>query len=208
MDATNLFLNCKLVPVLNISDTDIAVDLISCLVDCGINAVEVTLRSPAGLPSIEIIANKFPEVLVGAGSVRNIQQLKLVKDCGSQFVVSPGFTPQLIDLAHKIEMPYIPGGCTATEVMQLMEYGYVLQKFFPAELSGGVAKLKALSAPLPEVQFMPTGGITNSLVTQYLGLDCVSCVGGSWFVPDSLLIAKDFNKISELTKAALELCHE
>jgi 2-dehydro-3-deoxyphosphogluconate aldolase/(4S)-4-hydroxy-2-oxoglutarate aldolase len=140
---------------------------------------------------------------VGAGSVRRVEQLSEVGNLGVHFVVSPGSTQRLIAEAKRIEMPFVPGAATSSEMLNLYEHGYKLQKFFPAEQLGGIAMLRALSAPLPEIEFFPTGGLTTALANEYLKLVNVNCVGGSWFIPNNLLENKCFDKIGELAAAAL-----
>lgn len=208
MDATKLFKTSRLVPVVVIEDETIAVDLARALVDAGINAIEVTLRTENALAAIELIANQVTDIIVGAGSVRRPAQFDEIVERGARFAVSPGATEKLIEAAKRNKIPYVPGAATASEVVSLMEHGYRLQKFFPAQLSGGTAMLKALSAPLPEVRFFPTGGINADLARDYLELDCVNCIGGSWFVPSTLLADRQFDKIGELTASAVQVCHD
>ena len=153
--------------------------------------------------AIELVASAVPQVMVGAGSIRNTEQLQQVKNAGAKFGVSPGSTDTLLEAAA--DCPYIPGAATATECMHLLEQGYFLQKFFPAELSGGVGRIRALSAPLPEVRFCPTGGITPDNITQYLQCSAVACVGGSWFVPGLALEAGDFAAIGQLSREAVAM---
>lgn len=205
MDATKLLANLRVVPVVVIENKATALDLAKCLRDVGFKAIEVTLRTTDALAAIEIIANNVPEILVGAGSIRQKSQFDEVAKRGAQFAVSPGATEALIDTAKKIEMPFVPGAATASEILFLYGHGYRLQKFFPAERLGGTAMLKALSAPLPEIKFFPTGGITAALALEYLALDCVSCVGGSWFIPTDLLNNRSFDDIRRLAEKAIAL---
>lgn len=207
MDASNVFTGIKIVPVVVISHKNVAVGLARALKDAGIDAVEVTLRSEDALDAIELIANQVPEITVGAGSLRRPGQFAEVIGRGASFGVSPGATSQLIEAAQEHGFPFVPGASTASEMIALTEHGYTLQKFFPAELNGGVQKLKALSAPLPEVKFFPTGGINAAVVSDYLELDCVSCVGGSWFVPEAQLNAGDYAAIRELAEEAVRETH-
>ena len=208
MDATNLFESKRLVPVVVIEDESIAVDLAKTLVDAGIGAIEITLRTENALAAIELVANQVTDIVVGAGSVRRSSQFEEIIARGARFAVSPGATDQLISAAKRNNMPFVPGAATASEVLSLMEHGYRLQKFFPAQLSGGIAMLKALSAPLPEVRFFPTGGIDADLARDYLDLNCVNCIGGSWFVPSELLADREFGKIGQLAASAVQICHD
>jgi len=201
MDGTKLLGDVRLMPVVVIDDVTRALPLADTLVDAGIQAIEVTLRTEAGLASIEQVVRAMPEVLIGAGSVRSVEQLKQVRDAGARFAISPGYTDTLLDAAEGF--PYVPGAITASESMHLLERGYRLQKFFPAELSGGVDFISALSAPLPEVRFCVTGGITLHNLAAYLACPAVTCIGGSWFVPGSALAAGDFAAIGRLSREAV-----
>ncbi len=205
MDASELLKGIPLMPVVAITNADNAVALGECLLNSGIKAIEVTLRTQTALESIEALAKKLPELLLGAGSVRTPAHFAAVRDAGAQFAVSPGATEALVAAA---DLPWLPGIATASESMRLLELGYRTQKFFPAEILGGVAALKALGAPLPEVQFCPTGGINEALAPSYLALDNVSCIGGSWFVPPSAIEAGDFRKIGGLIRSALAQIHD
>lgn len=202
MDATDTFSHCRIVPVVVLQDPRGAVRLAETLRDAGITAIEITLRTAAALDAIECVATKVPGIVVGAGSVRTPDQLRESAQRGAGFVVSPGSSPALLQSARDERLPLVPGASSATEIMNLLDNGYQLQKFFPAEQCGGPAMLKALSAPLPEVRFFPTGGITAKRMPDYLKLDCVSCVGGSWFVSPSLLKDNDFQRIGELAEVA------
>jgi 2-dehydro-3-deoxyphosphogluconate aldolase/(4S)-4-hydroxy-2-oxoglutarate aldolase len=208
MDATETLNDCRIVPVVVIDDHAYAIELAATLLEAGIKAIEVTLRTPAALDAIRLIAENVPGILVGAGSIRHPEHFDHIADSGAGFAVSPGASNRLIDAAQKAHMPFVPGGSNATDIINLLEKGYLLQKFFPAELSGGTAMLKALSAPLPEVRFFPTGGITAELAPSYLKLDCVNCIGGTWFVAPALIMNHEFQSIGELAEAAVRVAHE
>jgi len=208
MDATNILTDCRIVPVVVIEDHTHAVELATTLFEAGIKAIEVTLRTSAALDAIRLIADNVPGILIGAGSVRHPDHFKEIASSGASFAVSPGASDRLIDAAEKAHMPFVPGGSSATEIINLLERGYQLQKFFPAELNGGTAMLKALSAPLPEVRFFPTGGITAELAPSYLRLDCVNCIGGTWFVSPDLIMNQEFQRIGELAEGAVRIAHE
>jgi 2-dehydro-3-deoxyphosphogluconate aldolase/(4S)-4-hydroxy-2-oxoglutarate aldolase len=203
VDAGNLLRNEKLVPVVVIEDADNAIALAECLLGAGLGSIEITLRSKAALAAIEKIALHVPDMIVGAGSLRSIEQLAVIREAGAQFAVAPGSAPGLLDAVEVSGMPLVPGAATATEMMQLLERGYTLQKFFPAELAGGIPYLKAVGAPLPELRFMPTGGITAALAVEYLALPNVVAVGGSWITPKNLLDASDFDEIGRLAADAI-----
>ncbi len=193
----------RLMPVVVIDDVTKALPLAETLIDAGIRAIEFTLRTEAGFSSLERVARAMPEVLVGAGSVRDVEQLAMVRDAGARFAISPGYTDALLDAAEGF--PYVPGAVTASESMHLLARGYRLQKFFPAELSGGVEMIRALSAPLPEVRFCVTGGITPQNVGAYLACPSVACIGGSWFVPGRALAVGEFAAIGRLCREAVAM---
>ena len=203
MDASKLFSNSRIVPVVVIEEAAVAVDLAKTLRDAGAGSIEVTLRTACALEAIELIASQVPDLIVGAGSIRRPEQISEIAARGASFAVSPGATELLIDEAISKQMPLVPGAATASEMIRLSERGYQLQKFFPAELLGGVPMLKAVSGPLPEIKFFPTGSITAALAKDYLSLACVSCIGGSWFVPAAMLKARDFAGIRELAVEAV-----
>ena len=204
MDASNLLKNQSLVPVVVIDDAKSAVPLVEALLEAGVTAIEITLRTSAALEAIENVAKSGADIIVGAGSVRSASQFRDIANAGAKFAVSPGSTESLIETANDIRMPFVPGAATASEMLKLLGHGYMLQKFFPAELSGGLPMLKAVSAPIPEVQFFPTGGVNLTNIKDYLALACVSCVGGSWFVSQQNLAAGDYAAILTETREAME----
>ncbi len=205
MDALSLLEKFKLVPVLVINNAQTAIDLARCLQDGGIGALEITLRTPAALSALEAIANSVEGMLLGAGSIRQAGQFESVKNAGASFAVSPGATDTLVNVAKKLAMPFVPGAVTPSEMLALYEKGYTLQKFFPAELSGGASLLKAVAAPMPELRFFPTGGINAALVTEYSKLPNVVSIGGSWFAPAELIAEKKFSQITKKAKEALSV---
>ena len=205
MNAAGLLAKQRVVPVVVIEDADDAVPLAKTLLAAGLDAVEVTLRTEAGIDAIERIANEVPGMLVGAGSVRRAEQMQSVKSAGATFAVSPGSSDSLLDAAADASLPFVPGAVTASEMLKLLDLGYTLQKFFPAELPGGAAFLRAVGAPIPEVSFMPTGGISPDNAGDYLSLSNVACIGGSWIAPSGLLRDKDFDAIARLAAAAAKL---
>jgi 2-dehydro-3-deoxyphosphogluconate aldolase/(4S)-4-hydroxy-2-oxoglutarate aldolase len=195
----------RIVPVVAINDSSKAADLASALVAGGLPIAEITLRTPASLDSIKIAsANK--DLLVGVGSLRNAEDLKRAHDAGAKFAVSAGFSPSVAIEAARIGVPYFPGVSTPTEMLQAINAGISTLKFFPAETLGGVAALKAMSAPFPGINFMPTGGISAANAKEYLSLPSVVAVGGSWMVAQKLVDAGDFETIISLTKEAVEVC--
>ena len=205
MNAAELLREIRVVPVVVIGDADKAVTLANTLLDAGLRAIEVTLRTPAGLEAIRRIAAEVPEMIVGAGSVRHATQVGDVVSAGARFGVCPGSGPALLDAVDEAGLPFIPGAITPSETLAPLERGYSLQKLFPAELSGGVDYLKGIAAPIPEAHFMPTGGITVENAPAYLALETVACIGGTWIAPANALAASNFDAIAELARAAAAL---
>ena len=203
VDASVLLAGIHVVPVVALEDEVKAVPLAEALLAAGVRAMEITLRTGAALAAIEGVARAVPDLLVGAGSLRQADQFPQVAAAGARFAVSPGSSARLLAAAEASGLPFVPGAVTATEIIALLEQGYRLQKFFPAEPSGGLVTLRALGAPLPEVRFFPTGGISLQLARDYLAFDRVACVGGSWFVPEALLEQNDFTAIRRLAAEAV-----
>tara|TARA_R110002020_G_scaffold84230_12_gene208821 strand:- start:5797 stop:6435 length:639 start_codon:yes stop_codon:yes gene_type:complete len=190
------------VPVLVIKDLAHAVPLARALVAGGLKAIEITLRTPVALDAIRAVADEVEGAVPGAGTVLNARQYQQAVDAGSQFIVSPGTTQELLDVARKSPVPMLPGAATPSEVMALREEGYEVLKFFPAEQAGGVAYLRSLSSPLAGTMFCPTGGITPDNARDYLSLSNVICVGGSWVAPAALVDAGDWDGITRLATEA------
>jgi 2-dehydro-3-deoxyphosphogluconate aldolase / (4S)-4-hydroxy-2-oxoglutarate aldolase len=199
----DVFKCSPIVPVMVINKIEHAVPLARALVAGGIKVLEVTLRTACALEAIALIAKEVPEALVGAGTVLNETQLQQAVDAGSQFIITPGATPDLLKAAMKGTVPLIPGVASISEVMAGMELGYTHFKFFPAEASGGVDALKAFSGPLANIRFCPTGGITPESYLRYLALPNVDCIGGSWIAPTDAVEAEDWQRITDLCQAAL-----
>ena len=202
--ARELCHRAPVIPVLVIEDIATARPLAEALVAGGLPVLEVTLRTPVALEAIAEMA-KVEGGIVGAGTVLNPQDVSAALSAGARFAVSPGATDRLLDACERSGLPLLPGAATATEAMQLLERGYTTQKFFPAETSGGAAALKALSGPLPQITFCPTGGIDLGRAPDYLALPNCVCVGGSWVAPKSLLGDADWSGISALAHEAAQL---
>ncbi|WP_108482208.1 bifunctional 4-hydroxy-2-oxoglutarate aldolase/2-dehydro-3-deoxy-phosphogluconate aldolase [Oceaniglobus ichthyenteri] len=192
------------VPVLVIDDAALAFDLATALVKGGLPALEVTLRTPAALEAIAEMARVGGGV-VGAGTLLTPGDVQAAVDAGATFGVSPGATDRLLDACEEAGLPLLPGAATASEAMALLERGYTTQKFFPAEANGGVPALKAIGAPIPQVKFCPTGGVSLKNARDYLALSNTICVGGSWVAPKDLLAAKDWDGIEALAREAAAL---
>jgi len=193
------------VAVVTIDDAAHAVALASALVEGGIRAIEVTLRTPAALDAIRAIAENVTGAVPGAGTIISGSDLHAAERAGARFAVSPGWTPDLLDAVAKSALPYLPGAATASEAMWLLSRGYRLQKFFPAEPAGGIDYLRALSGPLPGIRFCPTGGVRLETAPDYLKLPNVVCVGGSWLTPSKLVQAQDWTGIAKLARESAQL---
>ncbi|MBD58955.1 MAG: 2-dehydro-3-deoxyphosphogluconate aldolase [Citromicrobium sp.] len=189
------------IPVLVIEDAADAVPLAQALVAGGLRVLEVTLRTPAALDAIRAM-REVEGAIVGAGTVTNQDQLQAALDAGSQFIVSPGLTETLGRAAIRAEVPFLPGIANAGDIMRGLDLGLSHFKFFPAEASGGIATLKALAGPFGDVKFCPTGGIRQETAGDWLALDQVLCVGGSWLAGGPPL---DFDAIRERAQAAAAL---
>ena len=205
MNLAQIVALAPVMPVIVIDDWKAAVPLARTLVRAGLPAVEITLRTPAALQAIRAIAEEVEGAVVGAGTVVSREQLDDAAEAGARFAVSPGMSPGLLAAAGEAALPLLPGAATASEAMALFERGYALQKFFPAAAAGGVAYLKALSAPLPNIRFCPTGGVDASSAQAYLALPNVVCVGGSWVTPAEAIAAGDWERIDALARAAAAL---
>ncbi|EMD23876.1 MULTISPECIES: bifunctional 4-hydroxy-2-oxoglutarate aldolase/2-dehydro-3-deoxy-phosphogluconate aldolase [Amycolatopsis] len=192
-------------PVVVLDDAADAVPTARALLAGGIGVIELTLRTPAALASIERIAAEVPEIVIGAGTVTAPEHAKQAADAGAKFLVTPGCTDSVLDAAFDTGLPFLPGASTVSEAMRLAERGLTALKFFPAEASGGVAYLKSIGGPLPGLRFCPTGGITVKTAPDYLALSNVGCIGGSWLTPKDALAAKDFGKIEAFAAEASKL---
>jgi 2-dehydro-3-deoxyphosphogluconate aldolase/(4S)-4-hydroxy-2-oxoglutarate aldolase len=190
------------VPVVEIDDASHAVSLARALLAAGIDVIEVTLRTSHALQAIAAIANAQTEIVLAAGTVLNAQQLRAARDAGASLAISPGVTAALLSAARQTGLPFVPGVASASEAMQALEYGFTFLKLFPAQAAGGVPLLKALSQPLPQLSFMPTGGIDAGNYRDYLTLPNVRCVGGSWLAPRKLIAQQDWAGITAIAKAA------
>ncbi len=202
--AAKVCLLAPVVPVLVIDDASTAADLARALVAGGLPALEVTLRTPAALDAIREMAS-VPGGVVGAGTLLTPKDVEAAKEAGATFGVSPGATDRLLDACEANDLPLLPGIATASEAMRLLERGYSVQKFFPAEANGGAPALKAIGAPIPQVKFCPTGGVSLKNANDYLSLSNTLCVGGSWVAPKDMVQAGDWAGITALAREASQL---
>jgi 2-dehydro-3-deoxyphosphogluconate aldolase/(4S)-4-hydroxy-2-oxoglutarate aldolase len=193
------------IAVVVIDEARSAVPMARALVAGGIPAIEITLRTPAAIEAIRLIAAEVEGAIVGAGTVLSAADLNAAERAGSRFAVSPGATDALLDAAAHSALPLLPGISTASEAMRLIERGYRSAKCFPASAVGGAAFLRALSSPLPQLRFCPTGGITPQNAAEYLALPNVLCVGGSWMTPADLLREGNWSEVEALARGAAQL---
>lgn len=204
-DIASLLALSPVIPVITLHDPEQAAPLAEALFAGGLRVLEITLRTPAGLASIERMRRAVPDAIVGVGTLTEPEQFKLADSAGAQFGVSPGLTPLLAEAARGVAWPLLPGVMTPSEVIAARSWGYAGCKLFPAQQAGGIGMLKALHAVFPDVLFCPTGGITRQSAPDFLALPNVRCVGGSWLVPDEALRANDWNRIEELARDAASL---
>jgi 2-dehydro-3-deoxyphosphogluconate aldolase/(4S)-4-hydroxy-2-oxoglutarate aldolase len=195
----------RVVPVIVVTKAAQAVPLAEALLEGGIDVMEITLRHAAGLAAIEAVAKGVPAMQVGAGTVTVAGDMARVKEAGARFALSPGMTDVLVAEAMAHRLPFVPGVMTPGEVMRARDHGFKLVKLFPAAQAGGLGMLKALGGPLADMQFCPTGGISLANLQDYLRLDNVAVVGGSWLTPLELVEAGDWAAITRLAREATEL---
>lgn len=193
----------RILPVITFhSEADI-LPLADALAAGGLTTLEVTLRSQHGLAAIRLLSEQRPNLCIGAGTVLNPQMLEACVQAGARFLVSPGITQDLLLAAQDTPIPLLPGVSTASEIMQALSLDYQYFKLFPAEASGGVAALKALAGPFPQVRFCPTGGVNAHNLAQYIAQPNVLCVGGSWMMDSEAIKQADWGRVQQATQAAL-----
>lgn len=195
-------------PVVVLEDAEDALPLAEALMKGGLPCAEVTFRTDAAEESIRRMAEHFPEMLVGAGTVLTTEQADRAVRAGAKFIVSPGFDPEIVDYCIERKIPVFPGCITPSEAAQAVKRGLKVVKFFPAEQFGGVSTIKALAAPYTMLKFMPTGGVNAKNLKEYLSCGKILCCGGSWMVKGDLIKAGEFDKICEMTKEAAALVKE
>lgn len=197
-----------IVPVVVLNDTKDAEPLAKALCDGGLPCAEVTFRTDAAEECIRIMSEKFPDMLIGAGTVLTTEQVDRAVAAGAKFIVSPGTNPGIVKYCVERNIPITPGTANPSDVEQALENGLDVVKFFPAEPLGGLKLIKAMAAPYVGVKFMPTGGINANNVREYLAYDRILACGGSWMVSNDLVKAGDFAKITELTREAADIVKE
>lgn len=205
MDVNKIIEETKIVPVVVLNNEADAEPLAEALLEGGLPVAEVTFRTDAAEASIRKIADKFSDILVGAGTVTSVDQAERAVGAGAKFIVTAGFNRSVVEYAVSNKIPVFPGVCTPTELMLLLEYGLPVAKFFPAEQFGGLKTIKALAGPFPNMRFMPTGGINAVNILDYLSYPKIIACGGSWMVKDALIKEGRFDEICRLTKEAVDL---
>jgi 2-dehydro-3-deoxyphosphogluconate aldolase/(4S)-4-hydroxy-2-oxoglutarate aldolase len=195
----------RVVPVIVLTDAKQAVPLAHALLDGGIDVMEITLRSDVALDAIEAVARAVPQMHLGAGTVTRASDVPRVIDAGARFALSPGCTDALVDAMRATGLPFIPGVMTPGEVMRARDQGFTLMKLFPAQQAGGIGMLKALGAPIPDVSFCPTGGVSPQNLRDFLALPNVAMAGGSWLTPADALRDGDWARITQLAREATAL---
>lgn len=195
----------RVVPVIVLKDAAQAVPLAHALLEGGIDVMEITLRSGVALQAIEAVARAVPQMHLGAGTVTRAAEVPQVIAAGAAFALSPGCTDALVEAVRSARLPFIPGVMTPGEVMRARDQGFTLMKLFPAAQAGGVAMLKALGAPLPDVRFCPTGGVSTDNLREILALPNVAMAGGSWLTPADTMRQGDWKRITQLAREATAL---
>ena len=196
---------CGVVPVVVLEDAEQAVPTAKALLAGGINAMEITFRTSAAKASIAKVAAEVPEMIVGAGTVVNVEQLHDALEAGAKFIVSPGSDADVIREAMALNVPVMPGVVTPSEIMMGLKLGVRVFKFFPAESFGGLKTIKALCGPFPQIRFIPTGGISQNNAQAYFENPKIVAVGGSWMVTKDMVVSGDFAGITEKSAAATAL---
>lgn len=197
-----------LVPVVVLEDERDALPLAKALVEGGLPVAEVTFRTAAAEASIKKMCEAYPDMVVGAGTVLNIEQVEKAVAAGAKFIVSPGYDEEIVNYCLEKDIPIYPGTVTPSDLSKAVKKGLSVVKFFPAEQYGGVNTIKALAAPFTTVKFMPTGGVNAKNLKDYLSCNKIVACGGSWMVKGDLIKAQEFEKIKELTREAVALVKE
>ena len=198
----------KIVPVVKIDRLEDTLPLCQALIDGGLPIAEITFRTDAAESAIKLASQTFPDMLVGAGTIVNVEQAKRAHEAGATFLVSPGFSRSVTEYAVANNLPIFPGCSTPTDLMAAMEYNLPVAKFFPAKQFGGLATIKAFAAAFPSMRFMPTGGVDTNNINEYLAFPKIIACGGSWMVSSSLVDAGDFAEIKRLTKEAIAVVNQ
>ncbi|MFA6313705.1 MAG: bifunctional 4-hydroxy-2-oxoglutarate aldolase/2-dehydro-3-deoxy-phosphogluconate aldolase [Sterolibacterium sp.] len=208
MQLSEILRASPVMPVIVINNLAHAVPLVRALVEGGIRLIEITLRTPQALEAVRAVRREVPDALTGVGTITRVEDFDAAFEAGALFGVSPGATPELLAAAARSGLPFLPGVMTPSDVMNARQAGFSALKLFPARQAGGVEMLKALAGPFPDLIFCPTGGISAATAAEFLALDNVACVGGSWLAPQALVEKGDWTGIRDIARqaAALQLC--
>jgi len=205
MNVMERCINCGVVPVVVIENLKDAVPTAKAMLAGGVDVMEITMRTAAGLDSIRTVSAECPDMLVGAGTVITLEQCKACVEAGAKFIVSPGFDPEVVAWCMENEVPVLPGCATPTEIMAAMKLGCKTVKFFPANVYGGLNAMKGLAGPFGGLKFLPTGGISAKNLAEYLAAPFISAVGGSWMCTKADITAGNLDKITELCQEAHDI---
>ncbi|WP_404340280.1 bifunctional 4-hydroxy-2-oxoglutarate aldolase/2-dehydro-3-deoxy-phosphogluconate aldolase [Pseudoalteromonas mariniglutinosa] len=205
MSIEKILASAPVIPVVVIDRLEDAAPLARALYNGGLKALEITLRTPVAAEAVKLMKQEVPDAYVGTGTVVDKATFNASVAAGADFMVSPGVNDELLALAKESSIPFLPGAATPSEVMKLASYGFKYLKFFPAEAAGGTAMLKSIGGPLPQITFCPTGGISLATAPDYLALDNVICVGGTWMLDKQLIENKDWQAIESLARQASEV---
>lgn len=205
---SNIMQGHGVVPVIKLKRVEDALPLADALAAGGIRVMEITLRTDAGLPAIEKVSKERPDILVGAGTVLNVEQMQKAAAAGAKFIVSPGFNPDVVAGAQKLGLVVLPGCVTPTEITAAINAGLDTIKFFPASIYGGIKAIKSLASVFGGLKFMPTGGVSAANAAEFLEVPQISAIGGSWMVTDKLLDEGNFEEITRLSKEAMDIYHK
>lgn len=205
MDSLYRLAASGIVPVVVLDDASLAVPTAKAMLDGGIDVMEITFRTVAAPDSIRAVSAECPEMLVGAGTVINLEQCKLAVECGAKFIVSPGYDEETVTWCVENGIAVTPGCVTPTEIMMAKKHSLNVLKFFPANVYGGLSALKALSGPFPGLKFIPTGGVSQQNLAEFAASPFVHAVGGSWICPKKEIAAGNFEKITELCEEARKI---
>ena len=205
MDVMKELSRIGIVPVIAINDAADAIPMAKALIEGGLPAAEVTFRTPCAAEAIKAMADAFPEMIVGAGTVLTTEQVDRAVAAGAKFIVSPGLNPTTVKYCQQIGVPVCPGTANPSDIELALSLGLKSVKFFPAEAAGGLKYIKSIAAPYVDMKFMPTGGVNEKNLLDYLSFNKIICCGGSWMVPGDAIKAKDWDRIRELTASAVQL---
>ncbi len=194
-----------IVPVIKLDSPDQALPLAQALIDGGLPVAEITFRTAAAEESIRRVYSQYPEMLLGAGTVLTVDQARRALDAGASFIVCPGFNEAVVAYCVEHDIPVLPGCSSPSDIERALAYGLKVVKFFPAEAAGGLKAIKSIAAPYTEVKFIPTGGINEKNLMDYLSFNKIMACGGSWMVPDDLIKQERFDEIKRLTANAVKL---